>query len=136
MSRKQYPEDYSMFKSIRNLIIEIATEFPEISSSIREELVLHPVTFDYLTRKGLKYQELNKYNQDLNKKKDEFYKKSKKKPPKNAEEEAEIAVYRKKLCDIVRERFLNKFKNIENEGFNRFIRDIKIFTNFNFQLSD
>jgi len=124
MARKQYPADSVMFNHIKGLILDLALEFPDISLQLKEELVLPPTQFDYLTRQSLTDQEILKYNQELNKKKDEFYKKAKKKPPKNAEEEeSEIANYKSRLLENAKERFLNKFKNIDSESFKNRINE-------------
>jgi len=129
MSRKQYPADSVMFNHIKSLILDLAMEFPEVSTPLREELVLPPVQFDYLTKQSLTDQELIKYNQDQNKKRDEFYKKTKKKPHKNAEEEeAELSIYKAKLFDNVRVKFLNKFKNIDLESFKNKVNDKIIYS--------
>ena len=119
LCRKPYPQDSIMYKFVKNLITEITLEFPEVSTSLREELILPPSNFDYLTKESLSEQELIKYNQDTNKRKDDFYKKSKKKPPKNSEEEeSELTNYKNKLIENINEKFLNKFNDIDIENFN------------------
>lgn len=129
MSRKQYPADCVMYNHIKSLLLDLAIEFPEVSTQLREELALPPVQFDYLTRQSLTEQELIKYNQDFNKRKDEFYKKAKKKPPKNAEEEeSELTTYKAKLFDNLRLRFLNKFKNIDLESFKNKVNEKIIYS--------
>lgn len=124
LSRKPYPQDSIMYKYIKNLINEITFEFPDVSTSLREELVLPPSNFDYLTKQSLSEHELIKYNQDSNKRKDDFYKKSKKKPPKNSEEEeSELTNYKNKLIENINEKFLNKFNVIETENFKNQINE-------------
>jgi len=129
VSRKQYPADSVMFNCIKSFILDLAMEFPEVSNQLREEMALPPAQFDYLTRQSLTDQELIKYNQELNKKKDEFYKKAKKKLPKNAEEEeSELAAYKAKLLDNTKLRFLNKFKNIDLESFKNRVNEKILFS--------
>lgn len=129
MSRKQYPADSVMFDCIRSFILDLAMEFPDVSSQLREEIGLPPLQFDYLTKQSLTDQELVKYNQELNKKKDDFYKKAKKKPPKNVEEEeTEITAYKAKLVDNLKLRFLNKFKNIDLESFKNKVNEKIIYS--------
>lgn len=116
-ARKSFPEDSPIFESVKDIILEIALEYPESALKIREELGLPPTSFDYLTRQGLTDPETVKYNNEQNKKKDEFYKKNKKKPPKNAEEEqAELAEYHSKITAGIREKLLNKINNIDTES--------------------
>ena len=124
LCRKPYPQDSIMYKFVKNLITEITLEFPEVSTSLREELILPPSNFDYLTKESLSEQELIKYNQDSNKRKDDFYKKSKKKPPKNSEEEeSELTNYKNKLIENINEKFLNKFNDIDIENFKNQINE-------------
>jgi hypothetical protein len=117
IARKSFPEDSKISQNFRDIFIEIALEYPELSAKYREELGLPPSNFDYLTRQGLTDQETLKYNQEQNKKKDEFYKKTKKKPPKNAEEEQlELAEYKLKIQNGIKEKLLDKIKLIDNEA--------------------
>jgi hypothetical protein len=128
IARKSFPEDSKIFENFRNIFIEIALEYPEISAKFREELLIPPANFDYLTRQGLTDQEILKYNQEQNKKKDEFYKKTKKKPPKNAEEEqTELTEYKLKIQNGIKDRILDKIQEIDNEAQKLKIDDEVIF---------
>lgn len=52
-SQKKLPESSKITSVIRNILNEIPIEFVEISAKIREELVIPPTNFDFLTRQTL-----------------------------------------------------------------------------------
>ena len=52
-SQKKLPESSKITSYIRNILNELPNEFVEISAKIKEELVIPPSNFDFLTRQTL-----------------------------------------------------------------------------------
>jgi hypothetical protein len=104
---------HQMTSRIRELIVKLALDIPEICNNTREELVMPPLVFDYLTRQGLTEQELAKYNKEQNNKKEEFLRKNKKTNNKKNvdEEEKEQTEFRSRFIERTKEAFLNLFNN-------------------------
>lgn len=118
MAQRNYSEPASTnYHYFYSKISELLAEFNDISNSVREEFLLHPLTFDLITRENLTDQELNKYKNELNKRKDEYIKKAKKKPYKNKDEEAnELNECKLKVYEKIKSTFLDKVSsNIEHD---------------------
>jgi hypothetical protein len=103
---------------IRDLLIKLALDIPDICNSVREELILPPIVFDHLTRQSLTEQELAKYTKEQNNKKEEFLRKNKKtaqgkNKPVVDEEEKEQQEFKTRFFDKTKEAFLNSFNNFE-----------------------
>lgn len=129
-SQKKYPKNSKIYDTFRERIIDVCLEIPDLCNSTREELILHPFIFDYLTVQSLTDQELLKYNKEQNNRKDDYYKKNKKKVTKNIEEEQkEINEYKMKFFDKVKYHLLDKFNNIEQEYLLKNIDDDMILNN-------
>jgi hypothetical protein len=104
-----------MTSRIRDLLVKLALDIPDICNSVREELVMPPLVFDYLTRQGLTEQEVVKYNKEQNNKKEEFLRKNKKATGKKNvdEEEKEQLEFKTRFLERTREGFLGLFNGFE-----------------------
>ena len=123
IAHKKGPEDSTVYDFVKKIFLEQLENFNETSNKIREEMVLPPYTFDLLTKQSLSPADLEKYEAELKKKKDDFAKRNKKKPPAKGEEDKdEMEVYRQKLSKAVSENILEKINDI---GKSKAINEIK-----------
>lgn len=117
LSRFKTFEDSPLNDVLRNALNGLGLDLGDEINTIREEFLLHPLIFDYLTRKSIGVdKDLEKFNSEMKKKIDEFYKKVKKKPFKNKEEEeAELRACKAKVFDKVKSLILDKIQSIEKK---------------------
>ena len=130
-SRKKRPEDSDVYGYVKNLLLSQLENFNDISNEVKEEYQIPPYTFDLITRESLSEQELQKYELELKKKKEDYNKKSKKKAMKPEEEQAEMEEYKAKLFDKIKNSILDLFNNFENERYSYTLKQ-KVLGSHNF----
>lgn len=119
LARFTDPEDNKLFSIMKNLLHELSFEFVDENNQLRDEMLLHPLIFDFLSRKYITNdKEVDKYNLELKKKVDEYYKKAKKKPFKNKEEEEnETKLYKAKELDKMKSMLYDKIRELNKISF-------------------
>ena len=133
LSRERQTEDSPLYNSLKSLIEDLSLEIGDQINLIREELIFHPLIFDFLTRKSLENKELDKFNQEQKKKIDEFYKKNKKKQYKNnVEEETDLKIMKDKLFEkvenILHHKITQIYKEEQRQKLNNLVVNNNIFT--------
>lgn len=89
LAKFKYAEDCEYYKNLRSIILDkISLELPDEINRIRDEYQYYPIVFDYYAKKSaMTEKDLEKINQELKKKQEEYNKKVKKKVFKVKEEE-------------------------------------------------
>lgn len=126
--RSSEPENNILFSFSKNLFNELALEFVDENNAIREDMLLHPIIFDYLSRKFITNdKDMDKYNLEVKKRIEEYYKKAKKKPYKNKEEEeAELKLYKSKSYEKMVSLIHSKIDNLSKAAVKKKIDNLAL----------